>query len=341
MRAYLFSALALASTQALATVITVSNNAAVPAQYTSLQLAIDDATAGDTIYVAGSPTNYGNITMDKQLALLGQGHAPNGSGGISSQLNVLYLQAGVNGSVFYGLRVGTIGFQDNGYLYSDILISRCKINASINGNDPPGNMQNILVFNSIIGYSRINDCQGCVFSNSVFIGSTEGLSSGTNATILVKNCVFIGPLPGGGATHNCVFENNIFLGLVTDNSVQNCSFANNLSYDCTPYCSFSGGVGNTSSNNLVDTAVIFEGFNPSSESFSLSNDLRLAPGSPGVGFGTDGTDIGVFGGSSPFVPGTNYFGSPKLPKVQQMSVLNEIVGEGGELEINAVGVAGQ
>ena len=50
-----------------ATIITVDNNVNSPADYTDLQTAIDAATAGDTIYVAGSNTTYGAKNVTKKL----------------------------------------------------------------------------------------------------------------------------------------------------------------------------------------------------------------------------------------------------------------------------------
>ena len=61
---------------ASANIITVSNNLDSPGMYTDLQTAIDDALDGDTLLIAGSPTNYGSITIDKKLRLVGAGIAP-------------------------------------------------------------------------------------------------------------------------------------------------------------------------------------------------------------------------------------------------------------------------
>src|SRR5690348_8515351 len=59
-----------------ATVITVDNNANSPGQYSSLQSAINAASAGDTLYVSGSTSSYGNFTLNKRLTLIGTGYNP-------------------------------------------------------------------------------------------------------------------------------------------------------------------------------------------------------------------------------------------------------------------------
>ena len=56
-----------------ARIITVSNNVAIPALYSNLQQALDDASPGDTIYVHNSTISYGNIIIRKRVVLLGEG----------------------------------------------------------------------------------------------------------------------------------------------------------------------------------------------------------------------------------------------------------------------------
>ena len=55
------------SLASFAKVITVNNNINSPGQYTNLQQAIDSASAGDTIYVHGSATSYGNVNVKNQF----------------------------------------------------------------------------------------------------------------------------------------------------------------------------------------------------------------------------------------------------------------------------------
>ena len=87
---FLALAAVLLSFTASATTWTVSNNPNKPAQYTSLQTAIDSAAIGDTLLISGSPNSYGsNIFLTKQLHLIGEGIGS--SVGDSPQLAGLYL----------------------------------------------------------------------------------------------------------------------------------------------------------------------------------------------------------------------------------------------------------
>lgn len=58
-----------------AKIMIVDNNGNNPQNYTSLQKAIDDSGKGDTLYVKGSNTSYGDATIKKSLVLIGDGYA--------------------------------------------------------------------------------------------------------------------------------------------------------------------------------------------------------------------------------------------------------------------------
>jgi hypothetical protein len=53
---------------------TVSNNPNMPAQFSSVQTAIDSAAAGDTIFVYNSPNQYGSVNVTKKLHIIGAGY---------------------------------------------------------------------------------------------------------------------------------------------------------------------------------------------------------------------------------------------------------------------------
>src|SRR5438105_2260999 len=58
-----------------ANILTVSGNTAYPAQYTTVQAAINAAAAGDTIYIY--PSYYPeNLTLNKRLVIIGPGIDP-------------------------------------------------------------------------------------------------------------------------------------------------------------------------------------------------------------------------------------------------------------------------
>ena len=52
----------------------VINGVTVDADFTTLQAAVDGASAGDTLYLMGSQTSYGNGVFNKKLVVIGPGY---------------------------------------------------------------------------------------------------------------------------------------------------------------------------------------------------------------------------------------------------------------------------
>ena len=106
----LTAAILLIATTLNATVWRVNNRPYLDADFTTLQDAIDGASAGDTLYIGGSTTSYGNGTFDKQLVVIGAGYwlAENDTTQAyteNSQVGKLIFNSGSEGSVIEGLYV--------------------------------------------------------------------------------------------------------------------------------------------------------------------------------------------------------------------------------------------
>ena len=112
-----------AAFSAIATIHPVNNNLQGPGIFTTIQAAHDAATAGDTIYVASSPSNYAGATFTKKMTLFGSGMRPgekkdnSNYSGLSGEIT---LGVGSDGSVVAGmlfngniirLRNGVVGGQ--------------------------------------------------------------------------------------------------------------------------------------------------------------------------------------------------------------------------------------
>lgn len=332
-----------------AAVLTVSNQSTTPAQFTTVQAAVDAAQNGDTILIHGSGQAYSSATFAKQLVIVGQGHSPQAQGVVTTTCSGLSLQPGASGTVISGLKINTIQADSDVH---DVIVERCLVlnQMSFGQSNTLGNTNWIIRHNIIqgpilIGNSTQIVLTGLLIHNNVFGGSQGGLQTSgfalTTPGITVWNNVFLMNIATNASQiDGLIFSNNIVLG--GTNLLVNSVCTNNISFQCEPYCTFNYG-SNSGGNNLENVEPIFNGFSATQNNLNnvATEDLRLTPASPGYNGGSDGTDIGVFGGSNPFLWGTNYFGSPKLPLVQQLNVQNGIVAEGGDLEINAVGVSGQ
>jgi len=107
----------------------------------------------------------------------------------------------------------------------------------------------------------------------------------------------------------------------------NLDFRNNLTY------SF---VGNTivalpGVNNLDNTNPLFTVAPTGTENDFYDNDYSLMAGSPGINYGTDGTNIGVFGNNFLFDPQ----GRPDLmPYPTGITINNNLIAPGQSLNVN-------
>jgi hypothetical protein len=175
----------------------------------------------------------------------------------------------------------------------------------------------------------------CSFQVTMYLGSVETAASSS----VFNECVFYHQLQGyGGAAtiDRCVFASassgvNLFRpsGLILRNSVLlNCQFANSedavvqncvFTYDGPPLYQVSGV---QITNCIINNDVMFSNSSGNAETgtiynqlpadvfvsetdnlYQFTDDLHLLPGSPGIGGGNDGTDIGLYGTSSPYKPG--------------------------------------
>ncbi|MEO1451253.1 MAG: hypothetical protein AAFV07_17110, partial [Bacteroidota bacterium] len=71
--------------------------------------------------------------------------------------------------------------------------------------------------------------------------------------------------------------------------------------------------------------------------YTPEKDWRLSAGSPGLNAGTDGTDIGLYGGLTPFpVGGASPFltsAPAAIPQIEQFTLFNPNVAQGDSLQV--------
>lgn len=127
--------------------------------------------------------------------------------------------------------------------------------------------------------------------------------------------------------HYSVFENNIFL--INDYSFQVDRFLHTCDYNA-----FNNNIFDTSNpiptgtnvgaNNIVLSSHSLIFANQSGHSFSYSHNYRLVNGCPGIGAGTDGKDIGIYGGDELYKDGA----VPIIPHILKRKIAPRIVKDG-------------
>ncbi len=338
---------------AQATTRTVSNNTNIPAQYTSLQTAIDDSATGDTLLIHGSPNTYGDLTILKSLVLIGPGFKPTGQNQLLATMGSVNVRADAAGDVenllLLGLNIGTLlphsgsgcgqGFAVKMRLERCILNSLSPRIVAQGPNSSIVSAEQCIFTSTINGQSTFCGGQGVasvLVTNSLFLSNfaySDNVSNG-----VVSNCIFFGGSSRLQTVQNTIFSNNVFYGTLLNDAngaKTGCTFNSNLTFGTNnnaltyPASITSGTVENldplfanaTAPANGQNYASLFNG----------AQDLNPQPASPLLSAGSDGTDIGPTGGSAAF----NYLlqGTAKGPFMTSLIINNATLPENGTLQV--------
>lgn len=334
MKTFLWAALAFCALPALSQTIHIANNnpgavtgTNVFVGNTAFADAIAAAVSGDIIYVVPSGSTYGAVNVDKPLTIFGAGFNPDKTNSVTSKCQNITIAA--DNVRLSGLVVGPMVQVQAGF--TNAMIDKCRINRISLGS----NVGNVIIQNCVVGEntSGQNSIYGFdltnagvrIVNNLIYGTSPSGyLNYLNNATI--ENNVFVGHAssPGNEAfniVQNSNIKNNIFHGVEPQGSNTLNFLSNtqqfNLSYGATDNTFVNTTGGNTASNNIEGTD------DPQFENLPLvtpglyydeSYNPALKAGSAALGAGEGGTDMGVFGGATPFdLSGTS------LPTVQTVT----------------------
>ena len=297
-------------TLAEAKTITVDNKEGSVAMFTSVQTACNAADPGDTILIAGSPNFYGDLMITKRLNLVGPGYLLNENGipGITKDGASL-------GSVTFGLiqlsssnNSSAIGLSIAAAVISvgvnNITYDRCSLyNSSFGG---------------VVSITRswLATCTlqypGSSIRNSIFGGQGCELRNGTTAS----NCILPAPENLSSVAGSSI-SSSIF---IISTNVTAATFAVRAKGSVTHSLAVGGlGIGGnptflpSGNGNISTVAFTVQAFVQ-----GQTNDKAyvLAAGSPAIGSGLNGVDMGIFGGVQPYV----ISGVPSLPRITRFLV---------------------
>ncbi len=333
-----------------AMVRTLNNNNPSPGQFTTYASAEAASSMNDTIYVSGSPYSYGDITITKIVTLIGAGYNPQKQNPLTSKFGSIEGDGIVGIIKLNGIRCNTVS--------NNINVGTCQLNIS-----------NCYIINSVglVAHSPFN-CylfmNNCIVDNnnglySIYANGTSGVLSGE-----IRNNIIRGTIFSFLAIQDCYIMNNLFISNPTasnnnashliDNSVggpidfQNSFFYNNivlgfansgLSTTSTGICSnnllYPTSFTLPNSNGTINTNPLFLSFPCPTWNcgFGLSYDYHLSVSSPGHNAGTDGTDIGPYGG--PYGASFTTYGEPNIPQIKQMNMPTSVV-SGSTFNVNVI-----
>lgn len=273
--------------------------------YASLDTAIVKAHTGDYIYLPG-----GNFTVskpiDKKLHIVGVGHNPDSCkvAGVTQVIGSLTIKKGSDHSSVSGiLLTGGITFSlSTGESLNYFSIERCNIGGGV----------------SIVSKSSQILISECVINGSVYGNSSQGFQltkcivsggvSGFIADSFADNNVFL----SSSSLDGCFFRNNIFLTYVASPDPSNTTVFQNNSFTSTV-----SSIYNCHNNIVAPTTGLFK--NKTKTGFDYDQDYHILATSPAHNAGTDGTDLGIYGTSSPWKEGS-LPGNPHVQKVQSKTV---------------------
>jgi hypothetical protein len=318
---------------ALATSRTVDNQGS--GQFTSISASINASAKGDTIYILGSPSGYDAGTAVKDsLTFIGPGFNPQ-----KQNPFVAYIATGWrigHYNKFIGLDIQNLATNPVTGNISNITIFRCRLRTGMYICEYNA-FSNVVVDGCVLeGYSLFNistaNCNyqkmfyGAVVRNSLFYNCGfmgGGFTSATN--LVVDNCTVYGGNVGQIVPSNLqasTFTNNIFYNVtITVGASATLIFNNNFS--STENLNINGGNG-----NIQGTSPGF--VNAPGGTFSYLHDYHLATGSSCIGTGTNGTDMGIYGGTNPL----HWDGASVLPQIRYFNVLGNQINQGGSLKVS-------
>ena len=282
-------------TQISARTLTLNNNNPSAGQYTTWAAVADAANNGDTILIQGSVNNYYTLNVNKRLVIIGPGHNPvDKQNAQKAFADAIVFYTGSNGSKVYGMEVSyTQAYENN---IDSVEIHLCRMN---DGFYAVGYNLHYWIFDGNVFASGGVNVHGqnrsmgdFTYRNNIFNGSFNNCNGNFIGYTYCNNNIFLASTPYCFQYCNYFYlNNNIFYraGFV-DYGNTGFTFTKNCSYQCQGGDNFPNGI------NYVATDPQFVTNIGTGDYFNYTTDYHLQAGSPLVSGGSDGNDVGVYGG---------------------------------------------
>jgi hypothetical protein len=298
-------------------------NGGEPKFYQQVDDAIVNAQDGDTIYIPGGSWKVSQ-PINKTLHIIGVGHNPAFiQVGVYTYLTgTIYLQQGCSHGSLTGFYISeSIRNDSSNDTVTNFSISRCRIAGSMFLNYFFMGLISENVIEGQVANTFPSLPKNNLFSNNIFTSNVGYFGAGNN----FKNNLFLSPDYTAWTFADCLFENNIIFSDRFVNPMSNCVFNNNLFvYNI----SFPIET-NIGSKNIVDQNPSSVFVSQSGTAFKYDQNYQLVESSQGKNAGTDGTDVGIYGGIYPWKEGS----IPFNPHFQEVKVSPQ-TDANGNLNVN-------
>ena len=304
-------------------ILTVDNSEGANAQYNSLQSAISAASAGDTIYVHPSITNYGEIVINKELTLIGFGHSDPDKRTYITNAN---FSSNSSNSVISGFYITTSIFTTSADQLSNLTIENNFIASYLYFNN--GGADNVIIRGNIINSIGNNNNTGNNYTNTIISNNiiTSAFYVYNHDSTTIKNNI----LSNTNGSRQIVNNNNTTGTLTVQNNIIYRHYSRALDVNsagvkyeyCLAYNRSSGSLSDLDGdNNLNNQNPLFIEDNENAV-FSVTDDYHLQDGSPAIGAGVNGENIGLYD-STPFIFNNNGY-SHGIPTVKITNITDRI-----------------
>jgi hypothetical protein len=276
----------------------------------------------DIIYLPGGSFAGMSDWFKKKVTVIGVGHNPDSTAATGrTEINGnIGFQAGMaEGSVLDGVYVfGAVLISNDVKIFrtncnqiypawsnaENVIVEKSVVRVGITGSLGVGSLINSAIKNTIISGDFTSYQSGVSFENCIFL--TTGSYSMTGAQLnTFKNCTFTG-ISDWVSGHNHFFRN--------------CVFATS---SLPPLTDPSNASGNFLNQSADSTFVI-----PPTNAYDYTNDYKINLSSPALNGGVGGTQIGIYGGASPWLKGN----IPPNPHIRTKNV-DAATGAGGTLRV--------
>jgi hypothetical protein len=300
------------------TIITIDNSSQSTATYQTIQDALDNATAGDIIYVQPTGTSYGAAIIDTPITIVGRSHSENNNISTIDAITIRSSNVTIKGIAFNSLYHQTSG-SPNTPPFSNLRVYESKFSNATFGEfqaSPTADDIEIrgCVFNS---FQQYPDATNILIANNILV-STSPFTVYDPSTLVIANNNFRSTnnftLSNQSTSETCILFNNLFttnyqVDATISFSTGDFNLSNNLTYNYNTSFNLTlvtSGTGTfLDSNTLLNTdplftnidttiAQSFAGYSTYNPSIRLEDDLSLQAGSPALTGGGGGSEMGLF-----------------------------------------------
>ena len=305
------SALALMTSASAQTPRIVVQGNSTPQVFSSIYDALAAAQPNDKLYFSGgSFLADTGFTLSIPLHFIGAGMHPDSTNVTGATIlttgfgGAFRYTTGAGGSSFTGinfdpddqLRYGTGASDDDPV---DMVFERCSFQTFVYLGSVEGAASSS-VFNECVFYRQLQGLGGAAtVDRCVFASVSSGLDVFRPSGLILRNSALLGCQIANSedaVVQNCVFTvAGPALYQVTGVQITNCIINNDVM--------FSNSTGNAETGTIYNQTPADIFVSETDNLYQFTDDLHLLPGSPGIAAGNDGTDIGLYGTSSPYKPG--------------------------------------